>query len=170
MEVFKAIRKRYSVRGYLDKQVEDDKLNKVLEAARLAPSARNIQEWKFVVVKDKDTRQKMIDACKGQEFVGQAPVIIVACAIITDYTMTCGQLAYPVDLSIAVDHMTLQAVELGLGTCWIGAFFEDKVKKLLKIPDEARIVAVLPLGYPSTTPKEKQRKPLDQIICYDKWC
>ena len=170
MEVYEAIRQRYSVRGYLDKDIEDDKLNRILEAARLAPSARNIQEWKFIIVKDGDTRQKMIDACKGQQFVGQAPVVIVACAVITDYTMSCGQLAYPVDLAIAVDHMTLQAVELGLGTCWIGAFYEDKVKELLQIPEEVRIVAVLPVGYPATTPKEKDRKTLDQITCREKWC
>jgi len=171
MNVSQAIRKRRSVRAYLNKPVEEEKLRRVLEAARLAPSARNMQEWRFVVVRDKATREKLVDAAKGQKFVGEAPVVIAACGTITDYTMTCGQLTYPIDLAIAVDHMTLQAVEEGLGTCWVGAFHEEKAKEVLGIPKGVRVVALLPLGYPSheTPEQEKPRKPLSEIVVYEKW-
>jgi nitroreductase len=169
MNVMEAIEARRSIRAYLDKPVEEQKLMRVLEAARLAPSAKNIQEWKFVVVRDKATRILLADAAKGQTFVGQAPLIIAACGTVTDYVMTCGQAAYPVDLSIAVEHMVLQAVEEGLGTCWIGAFYEDQVKKILGIPDSARVVALLPLGYPASQPAARPRKPLAEIVAWEKW-
>lgn len=169
MDVMEAIRKRRSIRGFLDKEVEDKKLEAVLEAGRLAPSANNRQEWKFVVVRDKSLREKLSEAAKGQEFVGEAPVVIAACAVETDRVMTCGQAAYPIDLAIAVDHMTLKAVEEGLGTCWIGAFYEDKVKSILNIPEKFRVVALLPLGYPASVRKDYIRKPLEEIVCYDGW-
>lgn len=170
MEVMEAIRKRYSVRSYLDKQVEEGKLNLILEAARLAPSAKNKQEWRFIVVKDKPTRQKLMIAAKNQSFVGEAPVVIVCCGIDTEYKMTCGQLAYPIDIAIAIDHMTLKATEEGLGTCWVGAFFEDQVKKILDIPNEARVVDLLALGYPKGFPKvKKNRLKIEQIVMNEKW-
>ena len=173
MDVAKAIRARRSVRAYLDKPVEEDKLQRVLDAARLAPSACNMQEWKFVVVRDDATRRNLVDVAMGQAFVGQAPVVIAACATVTDYTMTCGQLAYPIDVAIAVDHMTLQAVEEGLGTCWIGAFHEDRARALIGVPDDIRIVTLLPLGYPAdgdaADEREKDRNTIDQIVAYDKW-
>ena len=169
MDVMEAIRKRRSVRGYLDREVEDDKLKAVLEAGRLAPSAHNGQEWKFVVVKDKALREKLSEAAKGQKFVAEAPVVIAACAVETEKVMSCGQTAYPIDLAIAVDHMTLKAVEEGLGTCWIGAFYEDRVKPVLGIPEDVRVVVLLPLGYPSVEPGAPDRKPLEEIVCYDGW-
>jgi len=169
MNVMDAIRARRSIRAYLDKPVEEEKLQRVLEAARLAPSAKNTQEWKFVVVRDKATRDRLTEAAKGQVFVGQAPVVIAACATATDYVMTCGQAAYPVDLSIAVEHMALQAVEEGLGTCWIGAFHEDQAKQILGIPAEIRVVALLPLGYPASQPPARGRKPMSEIVAWEKW-
>lgn len=169
MDVMDAIRKRRSVRGYLDREIEDDKLKAVLEAGRLAPSAHNGQEWKFVVVKDKALREKLSEAAKGQKFVAEAPVVIAACAVETEKVMSCGQTAYPIDLAIAVDHMTLKAVEEGLGTCWIGAFYEDRVKPILGIPEDVRVVVLLPLGYPSVEPGAPGRKPLEEIVCYDGW-
>ena len=170
MDVSEAIRKRFSVRAYKDKPVEEERLNSVLEAARNAPSAGNVQEWHFVVVRDRETRQKLIDVAAGQKFVGQAPVVIAACASNTDHVMRCGQLAYPIDIAIAIDHMTLQATEVGLGTCWIGSFHEDRARELLGIPPDIRIVQLLTLGYPATDPPAtKPRKPLDDIIHYDKW-
>ncbi|HUT25169.1 MAG TPA: nitroreductase family protein, partial [Sumerlaeia bacterium] len=82
---------------------------------------------------------------------------------------TCGQLTYPIDVSIAVDHMTLQAVEEGLGTCWIGAFYEDKAKAILGIPDDVRVVALLPLGYPAEEPPPRPRKALEEIVARERW-
>ena len=169
MNVLEAIKARRSIRSYQDKPVEEEKLKTVLEAARWAASARNMQEWKFVVVRDREKRQQLMKAAKGQKFVGEAPVVIAACGTITDHVMSCGQLSYPIDVAIAVTDMTLAAVELGLGTCWIGAFSEPEVKKILSIPDEVRVVVLLTLGYPATTPSPTPRKPLEEIVSYDRW-
>jgi nitroreductase len=168
MDLMQAIRDRRSIRDYRDMPVEEEKLQGVLQAGRLAPSARNMQDWKFIVVKDAATRQKLAVAARDQKFVGQAPVVIAACGT-SDLVMTCGQPAYPIDVAIALDHMTLAAASLGLGTCWIGAFYEDKVKEILGVPPEIRVVALLPLGYPAEQPAPRPRKNLDDIVAWEHW-
>jgi nitroreductase len=142
---------------------------RVLESGRLSPSAGNRQERVFIVIKDTNTRKLLSEAAKNQRFVAEAPVVIAACSVEKEYIMNCGQLAYPIDTAIAVDHMTLQAVEEGLGTCWVGAFDEEKVKELLNIPRDIRVVALLALGYPSTVPQPTPRKSLDEIVMWEKW-
>ena len=170
MDVFEAIRKRKSVRSYLEKEVEQEKVMRILEAARLAPSAANKQEWRFVVVQDKEKRKKLSEAAKRQRFVAEAPVVIACCAETDYHEMTCGQLCYPIDVAIAIDHITLAAVEEDLGTCWIGAFYEDKVKTILNIPDRIRVVELLTLGYPKDDSiKEKSRLPMETIVKWEKW-
>ena len=170
MNVIDAIKKRNSVRNFLDKPIEEKKLREVLEAGRVAPSAKNRQEWRFIVVKDREVRRKIVEAAKGQSFVGEAPVIIVACGIDDGYVMTCGQLSYPIDVAIALDHISLAAVELGLGTCWIGAFYEDKIKEILGIPNGIRVVDLMPIGYPAIpTIKEKTRLPYNEIVKDEHW-
>ena len=169
MALLSQIKNRYSVRSYQQRLVEKEKLLAVLEAARLAPSAKNFQEWRFVVVQDEATRRKLMVAANNQAFVGEAPAVIVCCATNTDYVMRCGQTSYPIDLAIAIDHMTLQAVEEGLGTCWVGSFYEDQVKAILDIPKEVKVVELLALGYPKDRAKSKDRRPLDKIACYEKW-
>jgi nitroreductase len=167
MELKEAIRRRESVRAYLDKPVPEEKLRNVLEAARLAPSANNRQPIKLVVVKDSKRRSELAQAANYQSFVGEAPVVIAAIATNTEYVMACGVPGYPVDIAIAVDHMTLAAVDEGLGTCWIGAFSQEKVKQILHIPQKYRVVALLPLGFPRREKGLKSRKPLDEIVCYE---
>jgi nitroreductase len=169
MDVFTAISQRSSVRACKDTDIGEEKLKKILEAARLSPSSSNHQEWKFIVVKNKEIRKKLANAAFGQSFIGEAPVAIVACATESKSIMVCGQPAYTVDISIACAFMILQAYELGLGTCWIGAFKEDKVKKILKIPEHVRVVAMTPLGYPNQPPSQKFRRSLDQIVCFEKY-
>jgi nitroreductase len=169
MDVFTAISQRSSVRAYKAIEVEEDKLKKILEAARLSPSASNRQEWKFIIVKNKETKKKLANAAFGQSFIGEAPVVIVACGTESKSVMGCGQPTHTVDVSIACAFMILQAYELGLGTCWIGAFKEDAVKNVLKIPKEVRVVAMTPLGYPDEPPSPKDRKSLDQIVCFEKY-
>ena len=169
MDVMTAIQTRRSVRSYTDRPIEEEKLQAVLEAARLAPSARNMQEWKFVVVRDPATRQQLAKAAKDQAFVGQAPAVIAACATAPDYVMSCGNPASLIDLAIAVDHMTLKAVEEGLGTCWIGAFDQNRVKTILGAPENVNIVVLLPIGYPADQPSAKSRKLLAEIVCHDRW-
>lgn len=169
MSVIQVIRDRRSVRSYVDKPVERDKIERLLEAARLAPSASNRQEWRFVVVTDAKSRRALGEAAVHQAFVGTAPVVIAACAEHDGHVMTCGQLCYPIDVAIAVDHMTLQAVAEGLGTCWIGAFHEERVKAILGIPDEIRIVELLTVGYAAGPPAPLSRLPLEKLVHWETW-
>ncbi len=169
MDVMEAIKERRSIRNYSDRPVEEEKLNLILEAGRLAPSAANRQEWRYVIVRDGETRQKLKKAAKGQTFVGQAPVVIAACAETDGHVMSCGQPCYPIDVAISVDHMTLAAMEEGLGTCWVGAFYEEEVKRVLGIPDDIRVVELLTLGYPVDVPPPRPRHAMSEIVRYEKW-
>ena len=121
------------------------------------------------MVKDKEKRQRLSEAAMGQPYVASAPVVIAACATETENVMPCGQYCYPIDLAIAMDHMSLAALAEGLGTCWIGAFHEDKVKEILKIPEKIRVVVMLTLGRPAETPLARPRKKLEEIVSYDGW-
>jgi nitroreductase len=170
MNVMDAIQTRKSVRAYLDQPVEEEKLTQILEAARLAPSASNLQEWRFVIVRQAETRKILAQVAGNQGFVGEAPVVIVACAETEERSMPCGQPCYPIDVAIALEHIALAAVELGLGTCWIGDFNEGKVKSLLGIPDRIRVVELMPLGYPvNPAAIAKRRLPLSTIVKYEHW-
>jgi nitroreductase len=169
MDVFSAIRQRSSIRAYQATDIEEDKLKMILEAARLSPSASNRQEWKFIIVKNKETKKKLAKAAFGQSFIAEAPIVIVACGTEPKSMMACGQPAYTVDVSIACAFMILQACELGLGTCWIGAFKENETKKILDVPEQVRVVAMTPVGYPNELPSDKSRKDLNQIVCYERY-
>ena len=170
MDIMEIIKRRCSVRSYQEKPVEEEKLKGILEAARLAPSANNRQEWRFIVVQDKKKRESLMKAAKNQVFVGEAPVIIACCAETDNHLMTCGQLCYPIDVAIAIEHMVLKATEEGLGTCWIGAFYEEQVKDILDIPEDIRVVELLTLGYPAKPcPEHKNRLPIEKIVMYEKW-
>jgi nitroreductase len=170
MNVMEAIKKRCSVRGYQNRPVEREKADKILEAARLAPSASNRQEWRFVVVQDRDTRQRLMKAAKNQAFVGEAPVVIACCAKTDNHIMTCGQMCYPIDTAIAIEHMALEAAEEGLGTCWVGAFYEDQVKEILGIPQDIRVVELLALGYPDKpSSTRKDRLSIEEIVMHERW-
>jgi nitroreductase len=169
MDVIELIRKRRSIRAYADRPVEREKIERLLEAARLAPSASNRQEWRFVVVTEAEVRRKLAQAACDQAFVGRAPVVIAACADTDGHVMRCGQPCYPIDVAIALDHMTLQAVAEGLGTCWIGAFNEAPVKELLGIPPDIRVVELLTVGYPAGPPGPLSRLAIEQIVHWERW-
>jgi nitroreductase len=170
MSVTEAIRTRRSVRAFLNKPVEDEKLNRILEAGRLSPSASNRQERRFVIIRKRETIKKLTAVAVRQAFVGKAQVLVVACADTDEHVMKCGQLSYPIDVAIALDHMTLAAVEQGLGTCWIGRFDENKTKAILDIPERIRVVGLLALGYPTdASAVEKKRLPLDRIVKFEHW-
>ena len=169
MDVYEAIRTRRSVRAYRPDPIPEDVLERILDAGRMAPSAANKQSWKFVVVRDADLRSRLAAAAHNQSFVGQAPVVIAAVGLSPERTMSCDVPADPVDLAIAVDHMTLAAAAEGLGTCWIGAFDQNEVRRLLSIPDSCKVIALLPVGYPADQPKAKSRKELSEVVCYDRF-
>jgi nitroreductase len=170
MNVSEAIRTRRSIRNYLNKPIEKEKLLKILEAVRLSPSAANNQPWTFVVVTNLEARQNLRAAYDREWFIS-APVIIVACADPDkSWRKFDGEEYWKVDVAIAMQDLALAAWEEGLGTCWVGAFREDDVKKALGIPPNIRVVAMMPLGYPA---EEKgpvsNRKSLEEIIRYDRW-
>jgi nitroreductase len=169
MDIIKA---RKSIRSYKDTPIEEEKLRYVLNAFRRAPSAKNIQPWKLVIVKDEKKKSDLSIACNNQTFIAEAPVLIVACAKEEEaYGVMGGYMnSYPIDIAIAFQHLMLAATEQGLGTCWIGAFKEKLVKDILKVPEEIRVVALTPLGYPDEEGRDRSRKDLDQITCYNEYC
>jgi len=178
MDVLEAIFNRRSVRAYKPDPIPENVMQKLLQVLRAAPSAANKQPWKFIVVADKELRQKLVTDCRGQKFLAQVPVVIIGCGIPElawkGMGGDSGKDAVDVDLAIAIDHLTLAAVSFGLGTCWIGAFKEELVKKTLNIPDKYRIVALTPLGYPESPDMnhpldESKRKPLNKIIVKEKF-
>lgn len=170
MDIYEAIALRKSVREFTAKDIPEAMLTRLLESARLAPSASNRQEWRFVVVRDQDTREKIAQASFGQTHVAQAPVVLACCADTDEHLMTCGQQSYPIDVAIAVTHITLCAAAEGLGTCWIGAFYEDQIKEILNIPQGIRVVTILPIGYPRDPSQVvKTRLPMEKIIKRELW-
>ena len=166
MDIYEAIEKRRSVREFReDEPVTEDSLKKILEAGRMAPSAHNAQEYKFVVVKNGPKRKELAKAASDQRFIAKAPVIIAAVSLNPEHLLSSGVPAYALDLAIALDHMTLAAVEEGLGTCWIGAFSQEEVKQVLDIPEKYKVVALLPLGVSYDEPGVKSRKKLKELVC-----
>ncbi len=174
------VKHRQSVRSYNTKTVDKNSIERCLEAARLAPSACNAQPWKFIVVDDPDLKNALADATQDRlipmnHFTKQAPVHIVVVREKANLTSNIGQVMknkeYPLmDIGIAVEHLCLQAVEEGLGTCIIGWFNEKKVKKLLGIPTAKRAELIVIIGYPATDQiREKKRKSLDEITSYNQY-
>ena len=169
MDFRELVKSRYSVRSYQPRPVEQDKLDRILEAVRQAPSGSNRQPWKFVVVRDAEVRRRLVPACFNQQFIAQAPVVIAGVGLMPERMMRCDIPGDPVDLAIAMEHLALAAVAEGLGTCWIGAFYQGQVRKVLGIPEVAKVVAVMTLGYPADSPRPKSRKSVGEIVCYDRW-
>ena len=165
------IKARKSIRSYKLQEVEGEKLNYILNAFRKAPSAKNLQPWKLVVVKNKKIIKDLAIACNNQTFLEEAPILIAACAKEDEAYGTMGGYmnSSPIDLAIALEHLVLAAAEQGLGTCWIGAFKEQLVKDILSIPADVRVVALTPVGYPSGEASIRSRKPLSEIVSYDKY-
>jgi nitroreductase len=165
MNVQEAIRARRSVRDYSDRPVPEESLLRVLEAARLAPSSSNRQEWRFLVVKDEARRRDIARAANNQTWIADAPVIIAIVATDNKSIMTCGIPRYAVDCAIAITQMMLAAAEEGLGTCWIGAFSQERARAILGAPPDATVVTVMPLGYPrSTAGFAKSRKSFAEVV------
>ncbi len=170
MDVMDAIRTRKSVRSYQDRPVDDATLARVMEAARLAPSARNDQEWRFVAVRDPQMRRRIAVDAARQPFIAEAAVVLACCAESDGRVMRCGQASYPIDVAIAMDHLSLAAAAEGLGTCWIGSFDEAMVKDLLGIPAGVRVVQLMPLGWPvDPAPIPKRRRALEEILKRERW-
>ena len=167
MEFMDVISKRRSIRKYKSDSVPEEDIEYILEAARLAPSWANSQCWKFVVVTDPVVKEELAKA--GNSWIAAAPVIIVACADPSRPGTKGDQAYYMLDVGIAMEHLILAAADRGLGTCWIGAFDEEAAKSALGVPENIRVVASTPLGYPDQEPAPRQRRVLDEISCSDKY-
>jgi nitroreductase len=169
MDFLELVKTRYACRSYEPRPVEQDKLLRVLEAVRLAPSGSNRQAWKFVVIHDQDVKRRLVRACANQRFIATAPVVVAGVGLMPDRIMSCGIPADPVDVAIAMEHLSLAATAEGLATCWIGAFSQDEVREVLGVPDTAKVIELMTIGYPADSLRAKTRKPLSEIIAIDRW-
>jgi nitroreductase len=169
LTVLDVIRNRASIRTYKDRRIPRDDLLKILEAARLAQSAANRQPWQFIVVTNSSTRRRLVQAAGNQRFVGEAAAVIVCLADPQESAPVGPFEGFLIDLSIAIENMALTAWELGIGSCWIGAFTEEKVRQLLDVPKNLRVTSLLTLGYPDEKPGSKYRKTLDEIAHFEKY-
>jgi nitroreductase len=179
MEVYEAIEARRSIRKYKTDLVDEEILNRVLEAARLAPSWDNTQCWRFIVVRDAEIKAKLAETLPkdnpAQNAIRNAPIVIVACAKLGEAGYLDGELSsdkgdwYMFDVALAMQNMVLEAQSLGLGTVYVGWFDEAKATEILEIPEGHCVLAMTPLGYPSYQPKPMPRKELGETISYDRF-
>ena len=176
MDVLEAIKTRRSVRSYSSRPIPADVLERMRQALRYAPSACNFQPWQFIFVTGQELRRKVAKAAHDQSFMAEAPVTVVGCGLPDRAYKGMGGHgnSTDVDVAIALDHLTLAAVAEGLGTCWIGAFDEGKVKRLLEVPKQVKVVAMTPLGYPASADlnhplDESDRKPAAEIFSSERY-
>ncbi len=170
MDLLPEILHRFSVHQFREEPVDPEALGRILEAGRLAPSAKNRQPWRFVVVQDPANRQRIQQAAYNETAVGSAPVHIAICSTNIDYRMPNGQLSYPVDLAMSAAFMSLQAVHEGLGSCINTTFEEDEIRELLTVPYSMRVVMLLVVGHPAEKKKmEHNRLPKSRLVSYEHW-
>lgn len=166
MDFIELINKRYSVRAYQSKPVEKEKLQKVLEAAALAPTAANKQPFRFFVIHTQGRESELKRIC-GREWFCKAPLVICACSVISEaWTRMDGKNYADVDTTIAMDHLILAAADQGLGTCWVAAFDPSAAREFLRLSKDEEPVAFTPLGYPADELKPKKRKALSSFVRY----
>ena len=171
MEVFKAIKERRSVRAFTPEMVSEEEIMKIIDAARWAPSAGNIQPWEFVIVRRPEIKRGLSAAALNQTFIEEAPVVIVVCANENRSSWGYGERGRTLyclqDTAAATQNMLLAAYALGLGTCWVGAFREEDVRRVLNIPRGVRPVAIVPVGHPAEKPRPRPRRSLREIVHYE---
>lgn len=173
---------RRSIRKYINnKTVEDDKINELIESARLAPSGSNTQPWHFIIVKSDIARQSLAEASHNQNWMMSAPVFIICVADIhsrinEDVALHLDENSPEIELkqiirdtSIAIEHLVLSAEQLGLGTCWVAWFTQDKIRPILNIPSDKYVVGIITLGYSDESPKARPRKAFEDIVHYENW-
>ncbi|NIM96338.1 MAG: nitroreductase [Anaerolineales bacterium] len=169
MDFMSLIETRYSVRGYRQDTVEEEKLNLVLEAARLAPTAANRQPFRIIVM-NTEGREEELKRIYHREWFRQAPYVICVCGVHEEAWIGEDGISYlHVDVAIVMDHLILAATELGLGTCWIGAFRKDVAREVLGLPEGVDPIVMTPLGYPSDEPEPKERRSLSELVYYEHW-
>lgn len=156
MDVFQAIKKRKSVREYTGELISEGNLNKLLQSTRMAPSAKNLQPWQIIVVIDFETKKELVGICHGQMFIEDAGAVIIGLVEDTKWS--------EIDLTISLDHLSLEAVELGLGTCWIGSFNKKRLKELIKIPDGYEPFILMTVGHPDDDSQSPTKKAVGELV------
>jgi len=172
MEVVEAIKTRRSVRSFQKKDVEDKVIREIIELGNLAPSAGNLQPRDFIVVKEKEVKESLAQAALNQRFIAEAPVVIVVCANVKrsyPYGRRGVDLYCIQDSAAAIENMLLAIVDKGLSCCWVGAFDENAVSKILNLPDHVRPVALLPIGSSDVKNRPTSRIDINELIHYEKW-
>lgn len=171
MEVSEATKAIRSVSKFKSTPVPEQKVQAVMNSARLSMSVDNLQPWKFIIVTDEDVKKKLAGACTNSKLNSGAPLLIVACARMDEaVSMVGGYMnSYPLDLGMAISHLTLAATNEGLGTSWAFSFNEEKVKAILGIPPDAKVLGLTPLGFPEELPPPEGRKHLSEILSYNKY-
>lgn len=171
MDIFEAIFQRRSIRRFIEKPVEEEKIARILDAARWAPSVGNLQEWQFIVVRNPGKKLQLSEACMGQYWIAQASAIIVVLTkndkVVRTYGKKGEETYVKHDSGAAIQNMLLAAHSLGLGACWVGSFEESAVERILKIPTEIDVHAIIPIGYPSEKPKVPQRFGLEYFTFFE---
>ena len=173
METIECIRTRASVRKFRQEPVPEESVKEILEAAIQSPSAGNTQEWHFVVVTRPEYRKQGAEAAFGQDFVAQAPLVIVVCADLDRIGAAYGERGVTLyalqDTAAAIQSLMLAAWERGVASCWVGAFNEARLKGVLVIPTNVKPVAIIPMGYPAEKPKKPERRPLEEVMHRERW-
>jgi nitroreductase len=173
MEVLEAIKGRRSVRSFTDQPVSEDEVKTLIDAARHAPSAGNIQPWEFIIVKKAEIKRKLTAIALNQSFIEQAPVVIIVCANESASGSGYGSRGVKLyciqDTAAAIENILLTAYSMELGTCWVGSFKEEEVKKALEIPDGVRPVAIIPVGHITANPPKHPRRALSEIMHHEKY-
>lgn len=169
MDFLELAKKRYSVRAYKPDQVEDGKLQRVLEAACLAPTPTNNQPFQLIVIHTEGNQDKLLEIYNRPWFV-QAPLVICCVGLQKEaWIRKDGRNYLDVAVTIVFDHLIMAATDLGLGTCWVGQFEKEPARKFLGVPKDVEPILFTPLGYPADEPKEKKRKPVSELVRYEKW-
>ena len=176
MNVLEAIKMRRSVRAYASTPIPEEVLERMYQAMRFAPSARNFQPWRFIFVTDAELRRRIAQGADERPFIAEAPLIVVGCGLPEQAYKSMGGYgnSAEIDVAIALDHLTLAGVAEGLGTCWIGGFDEQQVKRLLEVPPNAKVVALTPLEYPASVDlfapvRDEDRKSPSEIFATDRF-
>jgi nitroreductase len=171
MELLEAIKGRRSIRAFKNQAIPEETVEKLIDSARWAPSAGNIQPWVFVIVRKPDVKRKLSEAALNQEYIKEAPVVIVVCADENRSSMGYGMRGKTLyclqDTAAAIQNILLTAYSLSLGTCWIGAFNETLAKTALNVPEGVKPVAIVPVGYPDEFPRQRSRRSFNEVVRFD---
>ena len=173
MKISESIKKRRSIRRFSGRDLTDDDMQLLVEAAHLAPSAGNLQPWEFVAVREEGNKRRLAEAAHGQSFIAEAPIVFVICAVpersATRYGKRGVELYCLQDTAAAVQNLLLTAAHNGLGGCWVGAFDEKKAAEAVGAPPGVRPVAIVPVGYPAESPAPRPRRDLSEVVHWERF-